>query len=491
MSTSAPLRPLLATELRLHWRHGILAATALLTVLWALLLMLLPAAWSPTAVPWVLFVEVTALGFFFVPALALVERSNGVTAALRLTRLPPWRWLAVRLATLGAAALASASVVVFAAGGGPTAGVLAGTLLASILLSLIASAMIGRSDTLTRYITRVPMVAPALLMPALLHASGVWDSPLLALSPMTGAWDLLAGRGSAGAVAWLTLWIVVLAGVVARRGFDVRPSTAPAGARRQIGEAAGGHRVPGEHRTWGPVRSFARVDRITVLGDGLVLLLAAGVVVFALMVRWFGGAGVAWFDATYGVDLRPHLPVAWALVLVIHAPTMIGAVAGLLFLEDRDAGLLPVVATTRASLDTLLTYRLGSTAAVAAIAVAVGLPVAGARPGAGLVGGLATVMVAGGVAVVPALLLATVARDRVQGMALFKVLGLPLYVPLAWWFVDGPAGWLFGISPTGWAARTLWADTAAGAAGYAAVGLTLVGALIAALVPRYRRSVLG
>ncbi len=64
------------------------------------------------------------------------------------------------------------------------------------------------------------------------------------------------------------------------------------------------------------------------------------------------------------------------------------------------------------------------------------------------------------VATVPAVVLAGVARDRVQGMALMKAITVPLYLPVAWWFVSGPAGWLFGLVPTGWSARALWAGSA-------------------------------
>jgi hypothetical protein len=79
---------LLRTELSLQRRHGVLLGTAVGGALWVLLLLAVPRGWRPSLVPWLLL-EVTSIGFFVVPALSVVERSNGVTAALRLTRLRP------------------------------------------------------------------------------------------------------------------------------------------------------------------------------------------------------------------------------------------------------------------------------------------------------------------------------------------------------------------------------------------------------------------
>jgi hypothetical protein len=77
---------------------------------------------------------------------------------------------------------------------------------------------------------------------------------------------------------------------------------------------------------------------------------------------------------------------------------------------------------------------------------------------------VATALVSAAASTVPAMLLASLVRDRVAGMALMKAIGLPLYLPLAWWFVEGSAGWVFALVPTGWAAQALWAETVGGAA---------------------------
>lgn len=483
--TSVPaLRPLVATEITLHRRYGILLATAALTAMWVVVLTVLPARVRIAAVPWVLLVDLATLGFFFVPALAVIERSNGVTAALRLTSLTPARALAVRLGLLAASALVAGTTVVLAAGLGWAPDVFAGIVLTSLLVSLVAILMVGRATTLTTYLSRAPAVAVPLIAPALLRGTGLWDSTLLAVSPMTGAFDLLAGRWSWTTALWICAWLVGLWLAAVRIGFDTRPPTPPHTPRRNRSAPA----VPSSYSHRSAIRSFARVDRRTLLDDHLLLLLLAGVPLIAGAVRWFNGPGLAWVHGRYGLDLTDHLPLVWAFLLVVHTPTMFGAIAGLLFLEDRDAGLLPAITITRPSLPVLLTYRLAATALVTATMVVISLPLAGAHHPLGTLGMTATAVAAAAVSTVPTMLLATLARDRVQGMALMKAIGLPLYLPLAWWFIDHPAAWLFAAVPTAWAARTFWAETSPALLVSATVSVTLSMTLASALARKLRRA---
>ena len=236
-------------------------------------------------------------------------------------------------------------------------------------------------------------------------------------------------------------------------------------------------------------RSFASVDRRSLLSDSTLVMLALGIPLLAVIVRVATTAGLDWAEARIGTDLAPHLPLVWALVLAVHAPVMAGGITGLLFLEDRDAGLLPVIATTRSGLRTLIAYRLAAAAALTSLALIVALPIAGAAHAAHFPGVLATALAAAAASTVPAALLASLARDRVSGVAFMKAIGLPLYLPLAWWFVDHPAGWLFAVVPTGWVSQALWAETLGETLLFTAGAVACSAAWTAVALARLRRSV--
>jgi fluoroquinolone transport system permease protein len=482
-SPRTPLAPLVRTELRLHLRHRIVAGVAVLTALWLVLLRLLPVSVRPTAVAWVLFLDVATIGFYLAPALLQVERANGVTAALRLTRVSPHQVLAIRVGGLTAWAVLAAVVLTLAAGIGAAPVVWFGAGATALLLAVLAIALVGRDETLTGYLPRIPPAGVALLGPALVYGIGLSDHPLLWLSPATGAFGLLLGRWSWLAVAWLGVSTAALWLVAQRVVLDVRPRS------RRTRDVRVASRGGGTGRRGGAVRSLAGVDRHTLLSDGLLLLLVAGIPLLAVLVRLGSGHGLAWLEGRTGSDLTVHLPLVWALVLVVHAPLMAGTITGMLFLEDRDAGLLPALATTRAGLRTLVAYRFVVAAVATVLAIAVSLPLAGAEHAAGVPGVLVTAVAGGVVATVPAALLASLVRDRAAGIALVKAIGLPLYLPLAWWFFDGPWGWLFAIVPTAWAAQALWAETLAGAALFAAGGVVTSLAWTGVALQRLRRSI--
>jgi hypothetical protein len=204
----------------------------------------------------------------------------------------------------------------------------------------------------------------------------------------------------------------------------------------------------------------------------------------AVVARLAGTVGVAFVADRTGVDLSAHVPVLWVVLLVLHTPVMVGSVTGLLLLEDRDHGVLPAVAVTRASVWTLLSYRLATAVVVSAVLVAVSLPIAGVDHPAGPIGAAALVMAAAVCSPVPALLMAGTADNRAQGVAALKMLSLPLYLPIASWFVDPTWWWPFAPVPTAWATWATWTSSPAAAVAYAGIALTLSAALTVPLARR-------
>lgn len=473
---------LLLTEWRLQVRHGVVAAVAGLTAIWCVGMLLAPPAWRPEIGALALFFDLTGIGLFFVPALIAVDRGSGVTWLRRLGRVEARVFLAVRVMMTALLSMAAGTVVLLVAGAGDVGTRLAGVLGLTLVLSLVSIVAMGGADGLPAYLGRLPFLVIPLLVPALLELTDLVSSPLLGVSPVTSAMRLI--RDEAGIFDWLWSLVWIGALVVPAIGAWQRdgPATQP---ERTAHEAIRARISPGRR----PMRAFAAADRRTLAGDRLLWLILAGVPVMALAVRWFGGAGIAVVRERWGLDLQPELPFFWALVLVVHTPVMMGAVAGMLFLEDRDSGVLPVVKATRTSLRGLIAWRSGATALASGAAVVVLVPLADAAHAAGPAGLVATAMVAGAAAVPVSLIMATLGRDRVQGMAVMKVMGVPLYLPLAGWFASGVAVLPMLVVPTAWAAQAFWADSATTAWLWAAGGVAWSAVLGLLLARRFGRTV--
>ncbi len=475
------IRHLFQHELRLLRRHGVLIATAVITVLWGVVVLGVDPRLRPTLLGWVLLFDLSGLGLFFVPALIVVERSQGIAAARQLTAVSPHRLLAVRITTMvwlsvvAAVALAVPSAVLAERPQSIPVVVLGVGLLCG-LFSLAAVVVLGQAETVTDFLPRVPLLAIPLLVPAIVAGAGVSDNPLLHLSPVTGGLKLLQGDWSWAALGWLVTW-TVLAWPLAARTTHVRSSVVtPVVARRAVIPISGPFVV---------MRSYARADMRTLAGDRLLLMVLAGVPILAVGARVFATFKSAWIDRRYGLDMTPWLPLVWAFVLVVHTPIMIGGIVGLLLLEDADAGLLPAVACTPAGRRSLLTYRLGVCVALSATTVVVAVPVAGAVHPAGWAGVALTAVATAAVSIVPALLLATVASDRLQGMAVFKTMSLPWYAPLALWGMHGAAGLPLWLIPTAWPVGAWWSHGLAAALWMTAGAVAMAGLWGTWLVQRW------
>lgn len=142
--------------------------------------------------------------------------------------------------------------------------------------------------------------------------------------------------------------------------------------------------------------------------------------------------------------------------LVLPA-VLLGWVAGFLLLEDRDEGTLTAVAVTSVGKSGYFAYRTTVAGSAVVLIVLASMPVV--APEAGLATGLAIAIFVGVEAAIIAALLPTVARNRVEGLALSKVMNLAILAPLLavmaapWRFVAGvvPSYWIgemLGLSET-------------------------------------------
>jgi fluoroquinolone transport system permease protein len=193
------------------------------------------------------------------------------------------------------------------------------------------------------------------------------------------------------------------------------------------------------------VRAFASADLralgrdpflrlLLVAPVGLVGVLLIGI---PLVEGWVAGAS--------GIDLAPYRPLVVAFIACVTMPIFLGAMAGLLVLEDRESGILPAIAVSPAGLQSYLVVRCGWAAGAAAATVGGALS---------LYGGIAPGVVAlvavlgGGYAMVMLLLVGSLAADRLEGLVVVKALTLPLALPLLVAVVDAPWIWLLALLPS-------------------------------------------
>jgi fluoroquinolone transport system permease protein len=215
---------LLHHDARLQLRNGIYGAYAFVVTLYAALLALAGVA-LPSWVPAVLiFTDPAALGFFFLGALMMLERSERVRIALAVAPLSAGEYLLAKVVTLTLVALAAGAILIAVTPGRDDPVLL----LSVVMLTSVQYVGIGvpiavRFRTVNAYLVGsaaflTPIVAPAFL--ALLDPFPRWTVAIPAVSQLrlmlvaTGARDgsvvevsvmLLVSAVAAAAAIWLAL----------------------------------------------------------------------------------------------------------------------------------------------------------------------------------------------------------------------------------------------------------------------------------------------
>jgi fluoroquinolone transport system permease protein len=220
--------------------------------------------------------------------------------------------------------------------------------------------------------------------------------------------------------------------------------------------------------------------------DPLLVYIGLSPFLVGLLARY----GVDPVDAAVGfVDLAAYRPELLAAFLFTPAGTL-GFAAGFFMLEDREQGILQALRATPLTGRGYLLYRGVVFLALAFASTLVMVPLVdlGTLPFGPL---LAIAFVASLHTATAGLLMASLAANTVEGVAVSKLLGFLIVAPVAAIaLVPEPLQFLAGVFPPFWAARAVVAvfDGTGSGVGFLAVGtlyqLLLVGGLLVVFLRR-------
>lgn len=204
------------------------------------------------------------------------------------------------------------------------------------------------------------------------------------------------------------------------------------------------------------------IDARSVARDGLLAVTLAMPLLVALAVRYGTPPLAAALKTHLAFDLVPYYPLIMSNLVVIAVNT-VGGMIGFMMLDERDDGTVKALRVTPVPVRAYLAYRLGVPTVLAFVMTLACYPLAGLTP---LPLAALVPIAACGALLAPAmaLFLAATAANKVAGLALFKLVGGVLNIPLIAYFV--PPVWqpLFGVVPTFWPMKAVWAGAESGAA---------------------------
>jgi fluoroquinolone transport system permease protein len=194
--------------------------------------------------------------------------------------------------------------------------------------------------------------------------------------------------------------------------------------------------------------------------DQFMLWLAAYPLFNFFILRYVVPWLAIWSETNYQTDIRPYYVLLSSYLLVVLVPMLIGVVAGLLLIEEREDNTLTAMLVTPVSLNQFVGYRLSLAAGFTFVLLLGFIPLVKivALP---LGSALVLAFFAAVSAPVTALLFFSIAQDKVQAFGVLKVLGTLNLVPAVAYAVGEPWQWLFGLHPAYWVAKAFW-EAAAG-----------------------------
>ena len=517
--TAAHLR-LISTDIRVQARNGFYAVYAVLTTVFVAILVVTPGAYRPGVFELIVLLDPSFMGFFFAGGLILLERDQGVLPFV-VTRGRGFRaWWGAKVAAIAALALLVVGILVALVA---ATGMLRfdATQLVLMTLALVLTvpaffslgvAIAGRFPRVIDYFVYSALIMTPAMFP-LVELLGVSVGPVGVVSPVWGTLVLVTSLSGpapgaleiAGAVLSLLVWNLIgyrlaargfakLAGVTGGGGGPGAESPATASP------AAGRHR-PHRRHPGRFARSAAWTDMRLILREpATVGLLFAPLVIAPLL-----GRGIPHALGPDGA-LAQILPQAVASAVVTHVvyirsfailliASLYGILGGLLYLDEQDTGMVPVLQTLPGPRRWYLYRRCARLMGLYVLMIAATVPLSGIDIGTGSSNGAGGVVLFVLSLAVDALAipmfffaLSALAKSKLQGLALTKILNIFIVAPFVMAVVPARWVWLVGVFPTAWGTLLRTATTAPlHGVGIAALGSVYAGAVIVLFLRRIDR----
>jgi fluoroquinolone transport system permease protein len=234
----------------------------------------------------------------------------------------------------------------------------------------------------------------------------------------------------------------------------------------------------------GALATFARNDLRTVRRDSMLVTVLLGPFLYAAAL-WFLPALTGYVARTYAFDLVPYRSAIISAFCVLGPPLLLGAVLALQLLDERDQNTLAALRVTPLPPATYPAYRAGLTIALTTFSVLVSLAISGQVNTRTLALSVPVALMAGLLAPVLGFVMSSLGRNKIEGLAVMRVIGLAVFtVPMIPFFMlDSPWQLAFGVLPAYWPVRAFWSAFDGGSFWpYVVAGLLYNAALVVVLL---------
>ena len=184
---------MLRQDLKFQFRHGFYLIYGVITAVYIIILMFIPANNRPIVSVFLIFSDTAVLGFFFVGGIVLLERSEQLLESLFISPLTVSEYMLSKIISLGILSLICSTAILIPSGIHNAARItiiVFGILISSFLFICIGMGMAVKVKSVNQYFLW-SMSFMILFVPAILEAFGVFTSPLIYIIPVRGVLEII------------------------------------------------------------------------------------------------------------------------------------------------------------------------------------------------------------------------------------------------------------------------------------------------------------
>lgn len=156
-------------DIRFQSKHGFYFLYAVLTVIYTITLFAVPESWKEKAAAILIFSDPASMGLFFMGAIVLLEKSQHTPCALAVSPVRPMEYILAKTSSLSAISLVVAAVLASAASVEHLHMVLLGTVITSVIFTLLGIIIATKIISLNQFILWTVPIELVCFVPAILH----------------------------------------------------------------------------------------------------------------------------------------------------------------------------------------------------------------------------------------------------------------------------------------------------------------------------------
>jgi len=163
------LRSLFLLDMRFQAKYGFYFLYAVLAVIYTIILFVLPENWREKAAAILIFSDPASMGLFFMGAIVLLEKSQHTPCAFAVSPVRPMEYIIAKISSLSVISLVVAAVLALAASVNRLHIVLLGTMISSVIFTLLAIIIATKIISLNQFILWTVPIEMVCFVPAILH----------------------------------------------------------------------------------------------------------------------------------------------------------------------------------------------------------------------------------------------------------------------------------------------------------------------------------